>query len=507
MGTANRVVKNTGYLYIKMAVTVFISLWTTRLILNSLGASDFGIFNIVGGAIGMLGFLNGSLASATQRFMSFHQGAGDYQKASQIFNISIALHLFMSLVVAVALIIAGWFFFNGILNIPSNREFAAVIVYISLIVSTVFTVMTVPYDATLNAHENMKYYAFVGILESFLKLAVAYVVIFSIQDKLVVYGILMAGIPLITLTIMRLYCRKQYVECKVNIRKNWDSSVAREMVKFAGWSFLGSMSSLVGNYGGGIVVNHFFGAIANAAMGIATQLNGQLLAFSNNMLKAVNPVIIKKEGAHKGNEMLFVSYLGCKYSFLLFLPFVVPVVIEAPCVLKLWLRDVPEWAILFTRMQLIRTLLEQLFTSMSTSLSAHGEIRQINTISVFNNLAPIPVLIIMFLKGCSLTWFYIVIIFFMVFLTSLSVLYYCHKLCNMKYAEYANNVLRPSIIVMAVSLMVSLMTNSIMEEGLIRLIVTIILSFVAYCTAYYFTATKFELDYLKEIKKTILSKM
>ena len=507
MGTANRVVKNTGYLYIKMAVTVFISLWTTRLILNTLGASDFGIFNIVGGAIGMLGFLNGSLASATQRFMSFHQGAGDYQKASQIFNISIALHLFMSLIVAIALIIAGWFFFNGILNIPSNREFAAVIVYISLIVSTVFTVMTVPYDATLNAHENMKYYAFVGILESFLKLAVAYVVIFSIQDKLVVYGILMAGIPLITLTIMRLYCRKQYVECKVNIRKNWDSSVAREMVKFAGWSFLGSMSSLVGNYGGGIVVNHFFSTIANAAIGIANQLNGQLLTFSTNMLKAVSPVIIKKEGANKNEEMLFVSFMGCKYSFLLFLPFVIPVVIEAPYILKLWLKNVPEWAVLFTRLQLVRTLLEQLYTSMGTSLSAHGEIRQINTVNCFNNLAPIPVVSILFILNFSIVWYYIVVMFFMVGLTSMSILYYCHKLCNMSLVDYLKTVLSPCFIIMMISTFVSLFFNLLIEEGLFRLLLIVSFSTFAFIITYFFTSTKIEREFLNSIKLYFISKV
>ena len=184
--TANRVIKNTGYLYAKMAITMFVSLYTTRLILNSLGASDFGIYNIVGGAIAMLGFLNAAMAGATQRFMSFAEGEGKREKQKYIFNISIILHLLISLVVILVLIIAGFVFFNGILNIPADRIGAARVVYFSLIASTVLTVMNVPYDAVMNAHENMRYYAIVGILESFLKLAVAFVCVYAIGDKLIV---------------------------------------------------------------------------------------------------------------------------------------------------------------------------------------------------------------------------------------------------------------------------------------------------------------------------------
>ena len=161
----------------------------------------------------MLGFLNAAMASATQRFMSYSEGAGEKEKQKAIFNVSFILHFIISIIVGVALLIAGYFFFNDILNIPENRTLAAKIVYGSLIISTMFTVMTVPYDATMNAHENMKYYAIVGIIESFLKLAVALICVYTIHDKLIVYGILMACIPLITLSIMRIYCHKYYEEC------------------------------------------------------------------------------------------------------------------------------------------------------------------------------------------------------------------------------------------------------------------------------------------------------
>lgn len=216
MSTSTRVIKNTGYLYAKMFITMFISLYSTRLILKSLGASDFGIFNIVGGAIAMLGFLNAAMASTTQRFMSFSEGEGNKHKQKIIFNLGFSLHFLLSLIVGIILTIAGFIFFNGGLNIPIERIFAAKIVYCSLIISTIFTVMTVPYDALINAHENMKYYAIIGILESILKLITAVICVYTSKDKLITYGILMACIPLITLTIMRIYCHKKYEECVIS---------------------------------------------------------------------------------------------------------------------------------------------------------------------------------------------------------------------------------------------------------------------------------------------------
>lgn len=230
MSTVNRVIKNTGFLYAKMGITMFISLYTTRLILNSLGASDFGIFNIVGGAIAMLGFLNAAMSSATQRFMSYSEGEGNKKKQKSIFNVSYILHLGISLIAGITLLIAGYFFFNGILNIPQDRIFAAKIVYGSLIISTMFTIMTVPYDATMNAHENMKYYAIVGVLESLLKLIVAFICIYTTFDKLIIYGILMSCIPLITLSIMRIYCHKHYEECIISPRKYWERGLTKEMI-------------------------------------------------------------------------------------------------------------------------------------------------------------------------------------------------------------------------------------------------------------------------------------
>ena len=477
--TANRVIKNTGYLYAKMAITMFVSLYTTRLILNSLGASDFGIYNIVGGAIAMLGFLNVAMASATQRFMSFAEGEGNKDKQKYIFNVSILLHFIISFIVAIVLAVAGWFFFHGILNIPESRIAAAQVVYASLIVSTVFTVMSVPYDAVMNAHENMRYYAIVGIIESLLKLSVAFACVYAAGDKLIVYGILMACIPFVTLSIMRIYCHRKYEECVIRPRTFFDRKVMKEMTSFAGWNLAGSMGSILGNYGNGIVLNSFFGTLLNAAQGIANQLNGMLLVFSNNMIKALNPVIVKKEGAGDHRRMLEYSYSGCRFSFLLFAFFCLPCLVETPFILKLWLKDYPEWTILFVRWQIVRTLLEQTTVMLGTSLNATGKIKESNISGFFINLAPMVLLSIAFAAGASPAWYYPIVVFDMVVVSSGFRLYYCRKYCGLKLREFFRTVFLPCTFISVLIVAIGTLVGSAMEPGYVRLFTVLVVMTLA----------------------------
>lgn len=443
--TANRVIKNTGFLYAKMGITMFISLYTTRLILNSLGASDFGIFNIVGGAIAMLGFLNAAMASATQRFMSYSEGEGNKEKQKSIFNVSFVLHLGISFVVGIALLIAGYFFFNGILNIPDDRIFAAKVVYGSLIVSTMFTVMTVPYDAAMNAHENMKYYAIIGIFESFLKLAVAFACVYTTFDKLIVYGSLMACIPLITLTIMRVYCHRHYEECVIAPRTYWNKGLMKEMTSFAGWNFFSSISGIVTQYGLGIVINHFFGVLLNAAQGIANQVSGVLMTFSQNALKALNPIIVKSEGANNHHRLIYTTLLGCRISFTIFGLFSFPILFYMPQILQLWLDEVPEWAVVFCRLQLIRILLEQLTLSLGSAISAHGVIRNHTLSRSILNICPLIILPVLFYYQFPPYWLYIVWISCWSVFGGIVNLYYSIKLIQLPLQTYVKDVFIPCI--------------------------------------------------------------
>lgn len=507
MSTANRVIKNTGYLYAKMGITMFVSLYTTRLILNSLGASDFGIFNIVGGAIAMLGFLNAAMASATQRFMSYAEGEGIKSKQKSIFNVSFVLHILISLLVGIALLVAGYFFFNGILNIPPDRIFAAQVVYGSLIISTMFTVMTVPYDAVMNAHENMFYYAIVGIIESFLKLAVAFACVYTTSDKLIVYGILMACIPLITLTIMRVYCHKHYEECTIAPKRYFDKGLMKEMTSFAGWNFLGSASSMIGNYGNGIVLNHFFGTVLNAAQGIANQLNGQLMVFTNNMLKALNPVITKTEGAGQREKMLQVSTTGCKYSFFMLAFFAIPAIIEMPYILKIWLKQVPEWTVLFTQLQLVRTLVELTTSTLSISISAEGKIAKLNIWTSCLNILPITLIYYVFKMGGSPLWMYILNIAIFGILIAWIKIYFMKQNCGMKYSFFWKKVIKPSFLVFIGCTILSMIPSYFMEESFIRLILTLMISSISFIILIYTIGmNSIERNFMKELMRKVIKK-
>ena len=407
MSVAERIIKNTGWLYAKMGITMFVSLWVTRLVLNSLGQSDFGIFNLVGGAIAMLGFLNVALASATQRYMSYSQGEGNSEGVKTVFNVSLMMHIAISLFCGLLLLLMGFVFFRYVLVIPEGRETASIVVYASLVVSTMLTIISVPYDAALNAHENMRYYAFVGIFESLLKLCVAFACVLYGGDRLILYGVLMACIPLVSLSIMLFYCRSHYPECTVAPRRYFDLGVLKEMTSFAGWNLLGTTSTMIASYGIGIVLNFFFGTLVIAAQGVANELNGQVLAFSNNLMKAVNPVIAKSEGAGDRNTMLNVTITGCKFSYALIAVFAVPLILEMPYVLKLWLKSVPDYAVAFTSLILVKSCMEQMTNLLNTSISAEGRVRGLHILFTVTSVAALFLGIVLFSMGAAPSSIYV----------------------------------------------------------------------------------------------------
>lgn len=470
MGTANRVIKNTGFLYAKMCITIFVSLYTTRLILNSLGVTDYGIYNIVGGIISMLGFLNGSMAAATQRFMSYSEGKGDVEDKKVVFNVSFLLHLLIALVVIVILIITGFIFFSGTLNIPEDRTSAAVVIYGSLVVSTTLTIVNVPYDAVMNAHENMKYYAFVGLIESFLKLAVAFACVYSHFDKLIVYGVLMACIPMITLTIMKIYCHRRYEECTFNFRKYYRKDTLKSITSFAGWSFAGTAASMIGNYGNRIIVNNFFGVALNAAMGIVGEISGQIMALTNNMLKAVNPVIVKNEGGHNREQTQKWTITSCKLSYLLLAWCAIPMAIEDNFIFSVWLKEVPAWTLIFFQLQVVRTLIELTTISMNTAIGAVGKVKWLNIADVCLFSTSLLTIYLLFKWGFSPLWLYIVMITVVIIQNSVKV-FLCEKYVGIKFKDYLFGILTPMAIVTGLTVAVGMGLKNMMDEGFIRAIV------------------------------------
>lgn len=472
MSTSSRVIKNTTYLYLKMGITMFVSLYTTRLIMGSLGASDYGIFNVVGGAIAMLGFLNSTLAHATQRFMSYAEGEGKLEKKRCIFNVSIVLHVVIAAVTVLLLLTAMFPLFNGVFNIESNRVGAARVVYYCLIFSTVLTIINVPYDAVMNAHENMLYYSIIGIFESLLRLGVAFVCVYTSSDKLVIYGILMVCIPFITLSIMKVYCHRHYKECVIAPRKYWDGSLVKQISIFFGWNFLTAISSLFSAQGIGIVLNHFFGTVLNAAQGIANQVNGALSMFSGNMMKALNPVIVKSAGVGNIEGMNRAMLAGCKFSAMMTMFFGLPLTLEVNYVLSKWLKDVPTWAATFIVFQILQSIIVQMADSAATSVYAKGDIKYYAIWKSIMNALPVLLVWIAFYMGAGPIWLYIPMIVVYGILGDFVMIYYAHKKCGLNISDYLKSVVLPIVGTFFIMLLGGGVSVLFLKEGFIRLIAT-----------------------------------
>lgn len=502
-----RLTKNTLILYARMFITIFISLYTTRLVLAALGTEDFGLFTLIGGAIAMMTFLNAAMSSATQRFMSFAHGEGDYQKQTNIFNISVLLHLIIGVLLVILLEVVGYFLFESILNIDPSRLDAAKFIFQFLIISTFFTVIAVPYEAVVNAHENMLFVAITSIIETILKLCVAIYISYSSYDKLISYGLLMASITIILLFIRGLYCHKKYDEVRINIRKYFDRSLFKEMNSFAGWSFLGSSTSMITHYGQGVLLNMFFGTTINAAQGVSNQISGQLEGFSTNMLKALNPIIVKSEGAKKRSQMLQFSLTGSKISFILLALFAIPLMLEIDYIFTLWLKDPPEFAIIFTILLLIRKLIAQLFITISTSINATGNIKEKQIAGTILNFFPLIVSYYFFTLNYSPTFLYIIFIIVEVIRGSYT-LYFAEKYCSLSIRYFLKDVLIPFLIVTPlIALIVNALLFSINNE-LFRFLFKFILFFILFLLAVYFIIfNKKEKFIFKSLISTILLKL
>lgn len=471
MSSSSRIIKNTGLLYLRMGITVFISLYSTRLILASLGEVDFGIFNVIGGSIAMMGFLNSTLTNATQRFLSYAEGKGDLSVQVKIFNISLILQIFIGVVTMVLLLGIMPLLFDKFLNLPPEKEWSAKIVYYTFVFSTFLTIINVPYDATLNAHENMLYYTLIGLLESGLKLAIAIVCVYIDTDKLILYSVLMASLPIITLTIMKIYCHSHYKECQIDIRKYWDINIVKKIASFSGWNFLTAISSLFTVQGLSVVLNHFFGSKLNAAQGIANQVNGQLSAFSTTMMKAINPVIVKKTANGSVESLSNVTFAGCKFSALITLLFAVPFIFKMKYILSTWLEDVPEWTMIFCQLQLIQTVIIQISNPIATAIYGNGDIRDYALYKSIMNILPLLMTIMAFFIGASPIWLYISLIVFMGIGGNIVILYYSKKMCEMSPLSYMKDVVIP-VVATSIIMILCGFTDVVLfpEENLVSLI-------------------------------------
>ncbi len=384
-----RIARNTLMLYVRMMVLMLVGLYTSRVVLEALGETDFGVYSVVGGVVAMFTIISGALNSAVSRFITFEMGKGQCAELNKVYSTAVNIQLILgAVVVLLAEPIGLWFINNEMTIDPSRIPAARMVLHFSLL-AFVINLMSVPQMASITAHEKMSAYAYIGILDGLLRLGTALLIAGSDGDRLVQYAALMAVTVILVRVAYSIYCRINFEECRY--RPMFDGRLIREMFAFAGWNFVGVTSGVLRDQGGNILVNLFSGPAVNAARGVAVQLNGAVQSFVTNFMTAVNPQITKSYASGEHQYMFSLVRRSSKMSFYLLLMLVMPLILNTEAVLGVWLKDVPAHTTLFVQLFLIFALSESLSNPMITAMLATGSIRNYQLVVGGIQLMNIPI--------------------------------------------------------------------------------------------------------------------
>lgn len=391
-----RLAKNTMFLYFRMIFIMAVTLYTSRVVLRVLGVEDFGIFNVVAGVVAMFGFLNSSMSATTQRFISFSLGKGD-ANLNKVFSTCVLTHALIALGVLVLVESVGlWFLYNKMI-IPEVRMDAVFWVFQFSALSTVVTVMSIPFNADIIAHEKMSAFAYISIVEVCLKLLIVFLLDVGNIDKLVLYAFLLLLVQCgIFLTYMG-YCLRHFKESR--FRFVYEKKLFSEVFSFAGWNLWGYLASILYTQGLNILLNVFFGPVVNAARGLANQVDGAIRLFASNFQMAINPQIVKTYAAKDLESMHRLVFRSSKFSFFLLLALSLPVMIEAPVILRLWLSTVPDWTASFLRLMLVVVIVDSVANPLMTSAAATGRIKLYQSVLGGIQLLIVPVAYVVLRMG------------------------------------------------------------------------------------------------------------
>lgn len=469
-----RIAKNTILLYFRMLFSMVIALYTSRLIIQRLGVSDYGIFNVVGGFVSMFTILSGALSAAISRFITYELGKGNIEKLRLIFCTGVNIQLLMSLVIIAIGEPVGIWFLNSYMNIPDGRMLAANWVFQFSLLAFVLNIISIPYNAEIIAHEKMSAYAWISILDITLKCFIVYLLAWAPYDRLISYAVLYAAEALLIRILYGTYCQHAFQECKYHFI--FDKNIFKSMISFAGWNFLGSSAGILNTQGVNLLINIFFGVTVNAARGIAVQVNSAVNQFVNSFTTAVNPQITKSYAAGNLDYVYKLICYSAKYSSFLLLYIAVPIILEAPTILKLWLGTVPDYAVIFTQLTVFSSFADfVLGNSMVTAIFANGKIRNYQImVSIIGGMV-FPLTWIAYYLGMPPYATYIIYIILYSLVVYVRVCY-TKKLVGMSPRLYWNKVMVRVLPVMALSFLLPIPLLSLMHTGLIRIIVVTMVS-------------------------------
>lgn len=502
-----RIAKNTLMLYFRMLITMVVALYTSRIILQVLGASDYGLNNVVAGFVSLFTFINATLASGTQRFMTYSIGAKDDEKLRKVFATAFTLHLGFAFLFFIFLETVGLWFLQNKLSIPAGRDSAAFWVYQFAIFSTMANIVQVPYNAALAAHEKFNIYAYMSIYDVVMKLLIVFLIQIASFDKLIFYATLYTTVSLSSTLIYNIYCRKNFVECRSTIKGYFDKSLCKEIGTFSGWNIMGCTAVLASNQGVNTLMNMFLGTLVNAARGISVQVTGVVNQLVNNFLVAVNPQIIKLYAEKKNDEMFSLAMNASKFGAALMLWVCVPLIAEMNYVLNLWLGNVPEHTVVFSIFALFQAVVTSISRPLVTVLHATGKMKWPNIISGSVLLIILPVTYFMLRQNIDVD-----------IVAAINVIpWICElffTLCFVKIFAgvntwlYIPHVIFKLIVVGTITFAMAILVKNLMDESFIRLIaVTTFSTIVLFSCVYFILLDKASRKkFIPFIKKRIFKK-
>lgn len=383
-----RIAKNTLLLYFRMLLTMAISLYTSRVVLEVLGETDFGIYNVVGGFVSMFAVISGAMTTATQRFLSFEIGNKEGNVKS-VFSTAVMIHLFLASIVLVLGETVGVWFLNSYMNFPPDRYVAANWVFQFSLLTFIVNIISVPYNAAIVAYEHMKAFAYVSIIEVVFKLMIVYLLVISPIDQLIFYAALLALMSILIRIIYGVYSNKHFVYCRCNWE--WNRTHGKNVMSFVSWNLIGSLAVIAKEQGINVLLNIFFGATVNTARAVAYQVLHAMSGFVSNFQLAMNPQIVKYYASDERENMFQIVFRGSRLSFLMIMTLAIPIIIEAPYILGIWLKEVPEYTVIFLRLVLLTSIVDSLSGTLIASMHASGKVRDYQVVVGGISLFTLPI--------------------------------------------------------------------------------------------------------------------
>lgn len=384
-----RIAKNSVFLYIRMLVIMVVSLYTSRVILASLGVENFGIYNVVGGIVSLFAFINGAMSQTTQRYIAYELGYNNGINIKKVFSSCMLMHILIALIVLIFAETIGLYILNNYLIIPKDRLYAANWVYQFSIMSSIIMILSTPYNGAIVAYEHMKVFAYISLLDAVLRLLTAFIISYSIGDNLIFYAFLLFVVQLIIRGSYSLYCKRNMPAIRFNL--DVDKKKFKSMLGFTSWTMFNNLSIIACTQGINLLLNVFFTPIVNAARGIAMQVELAVSSFSKDLQVAINPQIIKSYSIKDLDRYYSLIHASSKYSFFLFFIIAVPILLETDYILSLWLTIVPEYTIDFTRIIIIVSLINILVNPINVGVSATGKIKRFQIVSGILLISILPI--------------------------------------------------------------------------------------------------------------------